>query len=66
LSGIDERDIPELSVELDLLDKLKERVQLARQIEQRQHRLQKSNYEKNWVRETAEVLGVDLDSDYAR
>jgi ATP-dependent RNA helicase DDX24/MAK5 len=64
--GLDESDIPELSVELNLLDKLKERVQLARQIEQRQHRVQKNNYEKNWVKETAEALGVDLDSDYAR
>ncbi|EKM77312.1 hypothetical protein AGABI1DRAFT_43493, partial [Agaricus bisporus var. burnettii JB137-S8] len=60
----DERDIPELSVDLNMLDKLKERVQLARQIEQRQHQVQKNNYEKNWVKETAEALGVDLDSDY--
>lgn len=64
--GVDERDIPELSVDLNMLDKLKERVQLARQIEQRQHQVQKNNYEKNWVKETAEALGVDLDSDYVR
>lgn len=65
-TGVDETEIPELSIELSLLDKLKARVQLARQIEQSQHQVKKANYEKNWMKETAEVLGVDLDSDYVR
>ncbi|KAJ3567280.1 hypothetical protein NP233_g6466 [Leucocoprinus birnbaumii] len=60
----DENDIPELSIELSMLDKLKARVQLARQIEQSQHKVKKANHEKNWMKETAEALGVDLDSDY--
>lgn len=42
------------------------RVQLARQIEQSQHKMKKANFEKNWMKETAETLGVDLDSDYMR
>lgn len=62
----DENEIPELSIELSLLDKLKARVQLARQIEQSQHKVKKTNYEKNWMKETAEALGVELDSDYMR
>ncbi|KAF5356801.1 hypothetical protein D9756_006574 [Leucocoprinus leucothites] len=62
----DENEIPELSIELSMLDKLKARVQLARQIEQSQHKVKKANYEKNWMKETAEALGVDLDSDNAR
>jgi ATP-dependent RNA helicase DDX24/MAK5 len=63
---LDEADLPELSIELSMLDKLKARVQLARQIEQSQHKVKKANYEKNWMKETAETLGVDLDSDYMR
>ncbi|KAL9710285.1 ATP-dependent RNA helicase [Leucoagaricus gongylophorus] len=60
----DENEIAELSVELSVLDQLKARVQLARQIEQSQHKMKKANFEKNWMKETAETLGVDLDSDY--
>ncbi|KXN89342.1 ATP-dependent RNA helicase MAK5 [Leucoagaricus sp. SymC.cos] len=60
----DETELPELTVELNLLDKLKARVQLARQIDQSQHKVKKANYEKSWMKETAEALGVDLDSDY--
>lgn len=65
-NGTDENEIPELSIELSLLDKLKARVQLARQIDQSQHKVKKANYEKNWLKETAETLGVELDSDFMR
>ncbi|KAF9010036.1 P-loop containing nucleoside triphosphate hydrolase protein [Cyathus striatus] len=61
--GRDEADIPEMSIELSLLDKLKERVQLARKIETSLHKIKKKNHDKNWMKETAEVLGVELDSD---
>jgi ATP-dependent RNA helicase DDX24/MAK5 len=49
-----------------MLDKLKARVQLARKIENTQHKIKKTNHDRNWMRETAEVLGVELDSDYLR
>lgn len=49
-----------------MLDKLKARVQLARKIENTQHKIKKTNHDRNWMRETAETLGVDLDSDYMR
>lgn len=49
-----------------MLDKLKARVQLARQIETAQHKVKKNNHDRNWMKETAEALGVDLDSDYLR
>ncbi|KDR80265.1 hypothetical protein GALMADRAFT_223155 [Galerina marginata CBS 339.88] len=62
--GRDEADIPEMSIELGMLDKLKIRVQLARKIENTQHKIKKTNHDRNWMRETAEVLGVDLDSDF--
>lgn len=47
----------------DILDKLKKRVQLARQIDGAQHKVQKDNHEKNWLKETANALEVELDSD---
>ncbi|KAF8965062.1 DEAD-domain-containing protein [Flammula alnicola] len=62
--GRDEADIPEMTIELSMLDKLKARVQLARKIENTQHKIKKTNHDRNWMRETAEALGVDLDSDY--
>ncbi|KAF5310717.1 hypothetical protein D9619_008153 [Psilocybe cf. subviscida] len=60
----DEAEIPEITVELSMLDKLKTRIQLARKIENAQHKIKKTNHDRNWMRETAETLGVELDSDY--
>ena len=60
---IEESEIPEMAIELSMLDKLKVRVQLAKQIENTQHKIKKTNYDRNWMQETAEALGVDLDSD---
>ncbi|CAA7264354.1 unnamed protein product [Cyclocybe aegerita] len=62
--GRDEGEISEMGIELSMLDKLKERVQLARKIENAQHKVKKTNHDRNWMRETAEVLGVELDSDF--
>ncbi|CAE6388803.1 unnamed protein product [Rhizoctonia solani] len=55
--------IAELPVEHDILDRLKQRVQLARQIDIAQHKVKKDNHEKNWLKETAEALEIELDSD---
>lgn len=52
-----------MSVELYLLDKLKARIQLARQIDSAQHKVKKENYEKNWLKEAAEAMELELDSD---
>jgi ATP-dependent RNA helicase DDX24/MAK5 len=62
----EENEIQEIDVELSMLDKLKARVQLARQIETAQHKVKKNNHDRHWMKETAEALGVDLDSDYLR
>lgn len=64
--GIEESEIPEMAIELSMLDKLKARVQLAKQIENTQHKIKKTNHDRNWMQETAEALGVDLDSDFIR
>lgn len=48
-----------------MLDKLKARVQLARQIDVAQHRANKEKHEKNWLKETADAMEIELDSDLA-
>ncbi|QRV91424.1 DEAD/DEAH box helicase [Ceratobasidium sp. AG-Ba] len=55
--------IAEMPIEHDMLDRLKKRVQLARQIDTAQHKVKKDNHEKNWLKETAEALEIELDSD---
>ena len=61
----DEDEIPEMPVELYLLDKLKGRIQVARLIDNAQHKIKKENHEKNWLREAAEAMEIELDSDLA-
>ncbi|KAF8320485.1 DEAD-domain-containing protein [Clavulina sp. PMI_390] len=56
-------DVPELAIDYDMMAKLKERVTLARSIDNAQHGVQKENHEEKWLRETAEALDIDLDSD---
>ena len=54
-----------MNIELYMLDKLKARVQLARQIDVAQHKANKVNHEKSWLKETAEAMEIELDSDLA-
>lgn len=58
----EENCIEEIDVELSMLDELKARVQLARKIETSQHKIKKTNHDRNWMKEAAETLGVDLES----
>ena len=62
---LDPDEIPEMSVELYLLDKLKARIQLARQVDAAQHKIKKENHEKHWLREAADAMEIELDSDLA-
>ena len=55
-----------MPVELYMLDKLKERIQLAREIDSLQHKVKKEQHERNWLREAAEAMEIELDSDLAR
>jgi ATP-dependent RNA helicase DDX24/MAK5 len=64
LTGEDE--IPELPVERDLLDRLKARVELARQIDKVQHGVAKEKHDKKWLKETAEAMEIELDEDMLR
>jgi len=58
LVGDDE--ILDLPVERDLLDRLKGRVELAREIDRIQHGETKENHDKHWLKVTAEALEIDL------
>jgi ATP-dependent RNA helicase DDX24/MAK5 len=60
---LEDTDIPEISVELTLLDKLKDRVTLARQIDSQQHKIKKQHHEMNWLKETADAMEIELDPD---
>ncbi|KAI0690242.1 DEAD-domain-containing protein [Cerioporus squamosus] len=63
--GREEEEIAEMPVELYMLDKLKARVQLAREIDAVQHKAKKEKHERNWLRETADAMEIELDSDLA-
>ncbi|KAI5479656.1 DEAD (asp-glu-ala-asp) box containing, RNA helicase [Pseudohyphozyma bogoriensis] len=56
-------DLPVLPVDFTVLDKLKERIELAKKIESSQHKATKEAHEDNWLKQAAEALEVDLDSD---
>ncbi|KAL7277303.1 hypothetical protein ACG7TL_009159 [Trametes sanguinea] len=60
-----EEEIAEMPVELYMLDKLKARLQLAREIDSVQHKVKKENHERNWLKEAAEAMEIELDSDLA-
>ncbi|PIL23434.1 transporter [Ganoderma sinense ZZ0214-1] len=63
--GRQEDEIAEMPVELYMLDKLKARIQLAREIDGSQHKAKKEKHERNWLREAAEAMEIELDSDLA-
>ncbi|KAF9530142.1 P-loop containing nucleoside triphosphate hydrolase protein [Crepidotus variabilis] len=62
--GRNEDEIAEMSIELSMLDKLKARIQLAKKIENALHKVKKSNHDRKWMKDAAETLGVDLDSEF--
>jgi len=57
-------DVGEMNVEHHLLDKLKRRLRVAKEIDVVQHRANKATHEKKWMRATADALDIELDSDY--
>ncbi|KZS98247.1 DEAD-domain-containing protein [Sistotremastrum niveocremeum HHB9708] len=61
--GRQEADVSDMVVDHDMLDKLKHRVTLARQIDSVQHKIKKDNHDRNWIKETAEALEVDYESE---
>ncbi|KAI6124483.1 ATP-dependent RNA helicase, partial [Pisolithus croceorrhizus] len=62
--GLREDSLPAITVEMTLLDNLKARVHLARQIDQQQHKVKKQNHERHWLKDTAEAMDIELDPDF--
>ncbi|CAG8458870.1 16842_t:CDS:10 [Cetraspora pellucida] len=46
-----------------VINSMKQRIDLARQIDQEEHKLQKGNHDDEWFKKVAEDLEVDLDDD---
>lgn len=44
------------------MDRLKERIELAKAIDQAHHRVTKQNHEDHWLKEAAEAMELDLDN----
>ncbi|KAL5480766.1 MAK5 [Sanghuangporus weigelae] len=63
LDRVGENEIPDMPIELDLLDKLKERVHLAKRIDAATHKVKKEKHERNWLKQAAEAMEIELDSD---
>ncbi|GJE85511.1 DEAD/DEAH box helicase [Phanerochaete sordida] len=61
--GRQEEEIPDMSIELYLLDKIKARIQVAKDIDSLQHKVKKENHEKNWLKEAAAAMEIEVDSD---
>lgn len=57
----DVKDLHTLPVEWTILDRLKTRIQLAKQIDSSHHKVTKQNHEDHWLKEAAEAMEVDLD-----
>lgn len=59
------RDVPppDLEIEAGFLPKLKERIALAKEIEKAQHYVKKDNHDRNWLKEAAEAMDLDIDPD---
>ncbi|KAK4688530.1 ATP-dependent RNA helicase DDX24/MAK5, partial [Tremellales sp. Uapishka_1] len=58
-----EEQLPDLTIDSGFLPKLKERIRVAKAIEKAQHMVKKDNHEKNWLKETAEAMDIDIDPD---
>lgn len=59
-----EDDIPDLQLDLDIIDRLKHRVSLARRIDAVVHKHTKADHEKNWLKQAAKDLDVEIDPDF--
>lgn len=62
-NGADD-DLVELPVDFSVLDELKKRIELAKKVESSQHKATKEAHDDNWVRQAAEAMEIDLDSDF--
>ncbi|KAJ1665224.1 ATP-dependent RNA helicase [Coemansia sp. RSA 1813] len=59
-----DKDISLFPVDLDLIGRLKPRVDIARDVDLREHKINKRTHEKNWFKKNAKELDIELDSDF--
>jgi ATP-dependent RNA helicase DDX24/MAK5 len=57
---VEDDEVPDLPVERDLFDKLKQRTLVAREIDKIHHSSSKKKHEDNWLKTTAEALEIEL------
>ncbi|GAA5830226.1 hypothetical protein JCM11251_001275 [Rhodosporidiobolus azoricus] len=56
-------DLPSLPTDFSILDQLKKRIDLAREIDLAQHKQNKQSHEDKWLRQAAEAMEIDMDED---
>ncbi|GAA5952011.1 hypothetical protein JCM21900_000114 [Sporobolomyces salmonicolor] len=56
-------ELPSLPAEFSILDQVKKRVELAKQIDQAQHKATKEAHDDAWLRDAAAAMEIDLDDD---
>lgn len=56
-------DLPSLPTDFSILDKLKERIELAKKIESTMHKATKEAHEDNWIQQAAAAMDIEIDSD---
>lgn len=49
--------------DFSILDSLKERIELAKKVESGAHKATKEAHEDNWLKQAAEALDIEIDSD---
>ncbi|KAK4058750.1 ATP-dependent RNA helicase [Microbotryomycetes sp. JL221] len=54
-------DLIELPVDFGVLDQLRNRVELAKKVDQAEHRVAKDAHDRNWLKKTAEAMDVELE-----
>jgi len=54
-------ELPDLPIESGFLPKLRERIALAREIEKAHHTDKKDKHDRNWLKEAAEAMDLDID-----
>lgn len=62
-SSLADVDLPELPSDFSILDSLRARIELAKKIESSMHKATKEAHEDNWLKQAAEAMDIEIDSD---
>ncbi|PKK75453.1 P-loop containing nucleoside triphosphate hydrolase protein [Rhizophagus irregularis] len=55
--------LADFPVDRGILNSMKQRINLARQIDQDEHKMQKMNHDNDWLKKTAQEFEIDLDDE---